>query len=151
MNTKINCIYSEYKKKVDHIVKAAERDHYNNILLTHKNNLNKTWKIIKEVINKNKRPRIQDSFVLNGHTITSKVDISEKCNDFFVNIGPTLKNRIPSCTGKVSDYIKRVQNSIFLRPVTETEIGKIVKNIKDGSPGWDEISPTVFKLCLSHM
>ena len=113
--------------------------------------MKKTWKIIKEVINKNKRPRIQDSFISNGAIITSNVDISEKFNDFFVNIGPTLKNKIPVCTEKISDYIKRVPNSIFLQPVSEDEIGKIVKNIKDGSPGWDEISPAVFKLCLSHI
>ena len=49
--------------------------------------------------------------------------ISEKFNDFFVNIGPTLAKRIPIIDKSPLSYMQfSINESIFLAPVTPTEI-----------------------------
>ena len=54
------------------------------------------WKIIKGVINRNRKVKVNERFKLNDGSVTtdSKV-ISNKFNEFFVNVGPTLANKIP--------------------------------------------------------
>ena len=56
--------------------------------------------------------------------------IAENFNNFFINIGPTLSKKIPFTEGDITDYLHRVHNSIFLNPVDEQEVVKIVKGLK---------------------
>ena len=42
----------------------------------------------------------------------------------------------------------RVINSLFLEPVTESEVIKLVSSLKSSSPGYDNLSSSILKLCL---
>ena len=45
-----------------------------------------------------------------------------------------------------SDYRKHdIVNKMYLDPVTENEIDKIILNFRESSAGWDELKPTVIK------
>ena len=45
-----------------------------------------------------------------------------------------------------SDYLKHdIVNKMYLDPVTENEIDKIILNFRESSAGWDELKPTVIK------
>ena len=73
----------------------AEKQHYHDLLIKHKDNIRKSWSVIKKIIQKNKKSLCQTKFQLPDGTITDdKGLISAKFNDFFVNIGPTLANKI---------------------------------------------------------
>jgi hypothetical protein len=48
-------IYKKHKNKLNHLLKISERNHYQSMFQSNKNNLRKTWSIIKEVINKNRK------------------------------------------------------------------------------------------------
>ena len=88
--------YKKYHNKLTHVLKCAERKYYADILEKNTSNLKQTWVILKSIINKNKSSRIQEKFKLNdGSTTTEKSVISEKFNDFFINIGPSLARKIP--------------------------------------------------------
>ena len=41
-----------------------------------------------------------------------------------------------------------IENSMFLPYIDETEISTIIKNIKNSSPGWDNIPPVLLKSCI---
>ena len=64
--------------------------------------------------------------------IDNTIDIGNGFNNFFVNVGPTLAKKIkPSEKGSIHDYLdQRNVNSMFLNPVTEEEVYKIVKLFK---------------------
>ena len=93
LNTTANEVtYKRYRNKLNHIVKYAERKHFQDILKQNKHNLKKTWQIFKNIINKSKTCQVNPKFKLNdGSCITDKVTISSKFNDFFVNIGRLKK------------------------------------------------------------
>ena len=46
--------YKQYKNKLSNLLNVAENNHYTNLLEEYKNNLQNSWRILKEVINKGK-------------------------------------------------------------------------------------------------
>ena len=65
---------------------------------------------------------------------------------FFVNIGPTLAKKIPKVDKLPSSFMKtRINDSMYVNEVTHDELKSIIKNLKESSPGWDEISARVIK------
>ena len=45
-------LYKQYRNKLNKILTNAERAHYNELFKKHKDNLQKTWRILKQIINK---------------------------------------------------------------------------------------------------
>ena len=107
--------YKIYKRNLTKLLNTAEKLHIQNLLEKNKSNLGKTWKIIKGIVNKGQTKHAQQSFLHNGEVITDKKLIAENFNNFFINIGPTLSKNIPFTEGNVTDYLTRVENSIFLK------------------------------------
>ena len=139
-------LYKQFRNKLNILMRKVEREYYDKELLIHKNNLRKSWEIIKEVINKKKKVDLPDKFNIEDVMVTDKLEIALNFNNFYVNIGKKLSNDIPTNSGDPLLYIKtQVPDSIFLESVDESEIISICKNMKDCSSGWDQILPRVVK------
>ena len=101
LSKKIKCLrneinYKEYRNKLKKVLKAAEKKHHCDILIQNKTNSKKMWNVIKNVINRNKKTKLQSKFKLSDGTVTTDLKlVTEKFNDFFVNVGPTLARKIP--------------------------------------------------------
>ena len=77
--------YKTYRNKLNHILQKAEKHHFNGLLDVNKNDLKKTWQIMKDIVNKNKKKKIQTKFkVENGGLKKHSLLISNKFNDFFL-------------------------------------------------------------------
>ena len=127
-------------------MRKVEREYYDKELLMHKNNLRKSWEIIKDVINKKKKVDLPDKFNIEDVMVTDKLEIAFNLKKNYVNIGKNLSNDIPTNSGDPLSYIKtQVPDSIFLESVDESEIISICKNMKDCSSGWDQTIPRVVK------
>ena len=91
-----------------------------------------TWKIIKGVINRNRTIKVNEQFKLNDGSVTTdpKV-ISNKFHDFFVNVGPSLANKIPHQDTPPEQYLwNRALYNFYLEPVTENEIIRLMQSLK---------------------
>ena len=143
--------YTEYKRILQKSLRQAEKDYYEKIFAENKSNLVKSWKIIKNVINKKSTTNRPCKFIINNKEIDDKSVIADKFNDFYVNLGPTLAKKLPTSTIDPISYIKNgINKTIFLRPVNEHEVLKILKNMKKSSSGWDELSPHIVKMTYSY-
>ena len=110
--------------------------------------MRKSWAIIKSVIGKYKQKNIQKIFKLNdGNTTDNCKIISDKFNDFFINVGPNLAKNIPKMN-KTPLYCmnNRLLESMFVEYVSSDEINKIINNLKNSACGWDELSVKFLKL-----
>ena len=87
--------YKAYRNKLNHLLRSAERKHYQDLLNEHRCNIKKSWQIIKTVINKRKHNAVCTKFKCNDITITDGKDIANRFNNFFVNIGASLAKNIP--------------------------------------------------------
>ena len=139
-------IYTRFRNKINGLLVKAEKEHYSFLMEKHKNNLKKSWNIIKEVINKNKSNTKFSRFLIDGQVTTDKNSISNGFNSFFTNVGPSLANKIPSDSRSPSAFLKNpVSNCMYMDNVLEEEVANVIKNLKEGSCGWDDISASVVK------
>ena len=133
--------YTQYKNKLTTILRKTEKDYYKCLLETNKNNLKKTWSIIRSVINNCKPSKLNESFLYNNSIITDKNEVSNKFNDYFVNVGKTLAAQIPKSGPSFHKYLPEANKEcIFLIPTDEREIRNIILNVRNSAPGYDGIS-----------
>lgn len=85
----IHC-YKMYKNKLRKLLRAAEKQYFHDLLETNRNNLKRSWSIIKSVINKKHTGMKSQEFSINGETCSNQQKIANAFNQFFVNIGKNL-------------------------------------------------------------
>ena len=122
--------------------------YYNKEFNEHKGNLRYSWKLINEVINKGTfKTELPDHFNENDRLITNRSEISNKFNEYFINIGPKLADKIQGNKINFITFLgERSVNSIFLDAVTEKEVENEINNLNGNkSCGHDEIPPNLVK------
>ena len=77
----------------------------------------------------------------------------QKCmyKKIFVNVGSTLASAITPANKNPSDYMTNNKAIFVVSSVTETEIGKIIDNLKESSSGWDELKPQIMKFIKQNI
>ena len=145
-------IYKAYKNKLNSLIRRLDIQYYKNLIEMNKNNIRKSWQVIKEIINKNKTSNQQTAFKVNDRLTEDKDKIANGFNKFFVEIGPTLEKNCPTSEESPITWMKdRYNNSFFVVPTNETEIHNIIKNLKDCSTGWDGINLSSLTLAWSSI
>ena len=92
-------LYKQFRNKLNMLMHRVEREYYDKELLIHKNNLRKSWEIIKDVINIKKKIDLPDKFNIDDDMVTDKLEIALNFNNFYVNIGKNLSSDIPTNSG----------------------------------------------------
>ena len=132
--------YKVYKSNLQNLMKVAEKKHYQDMFTRYKSDMKKSGNVMKSIINRNKVLIYQTKFTYNVSEISEGYDISNKFNDLFINNGPTLANAIPHTSKSPLNYLGcSVSETIFLSPVTENEIGKLLLFLKNTATGHDDI------------
>ena len=100
-----------------------EREYLDKLLKDNQSNLRNTWKILKNVINKKSSKVAGSRFLINGQTITDSKKISDAFNSFFVNIGPSLADKIKPMNITHSHFLNtRNPIKMHLQPVILEEL-----------------------------
>jgi hypothetical protein len=146
-------LYKQYRNKLNHLLRSSERQYYDNLLKSNKHNMKKTWNVLKEIINKKSVSPIQDCFIVNNKEIKDPILIANHFNKYFTNIGSNLAKSIPNNSNSPLLYMNESNpNSIFIRPVIETEVLSIIKKLKKAAAGWDGISTDIVcQLCKTFI
>jgi len=87
--------------------------------------MRKVWQTINKIIAKSAyTPKIAE-IDLNGHNCNDPKAIADSFNHYFSNLGPSLARDINQGNVRPKDYLQnRITQSLFLNPVTPTEIKK---------------------------
>ena len=90
---------------------------------------------------------LSDHFKVNETMTSDPVEISNKFNEYFINVGPKLAERIQNNNVNFTTFLgERSVNSIFLDAVTEKEVEIEISNLSGNkSCGHDEIPPKLVK------
>ena len=123
--------YKNYKNRLNHIIKVAKKSHYEEQFIKYKQNSRMLWKKINELLNKPKKnTNISKTFVdASSNFIEDPKVIANKFNEYFINIGPNLANKI-QC--KENDSFEKYltgsyHSSMFFDPITENELASELK------------------------
>ena len=141
----------DYKQKRNQTIsdlRNAEISYYSNQLEVNKNDMGKSWKVLKSIIGKgNNNMKRKMRFNINGTIVTDCQTIANGFNDFFVSIGTELANHITSNVNALT-YVQNVANSIVIPFITSLEIRTVILKLNNSSSGWDEIPPFLAKDCV---
>ena len=121
-------------KEVRKLKREAKATYYNLQFSKYRNDIRKTWENIADVINKSKiQKQFPIYFNVNETKITNKKEIATQFNNFFINIGPHLANKL-NTNGKPSfkSYLKKRTNDTNFQftPVSENYTKHIINNLK---------------------
>ena len=124
--------FKKYCIILDKVKKMAKESYFNLELELNKNNLKKTWEILRQAIHKqNNRPTIPDTFIINGKSNSNISEIAEEFNNFFVNMGEQTAKNLPQPTNSFSDYLNgSYAANLFMFPTCEAEILHTTTNMK---------------------
>ena len=138
--------YKKYRNWLNKILSNAQRAYYEKILDENKGNLRKSWQILKDIINRKRQSKTATRFLVNNCITTDKDKIAQGFNNFYINVGPNLASKIPKDNRSPTVYIKqKITEAMLVTPVNNDEVEEIIKSLKDGSAGWDEISSHIVK------
>ena len=140
--------YKTCRNKFNNMKRIAKKSYYKSKFQESQGNIRQTWKLINEITNKNKpSSELPDNFMKDDNIITDPNEIANNFNDYFVNVGPKLADKIPPSNVNFSSYLPASnQDSIFLDPITENEVKIEIDQLNvNKSGGYDEMSPTVIK------
>ena len=120
--------------------KNAKKNCYRDKIKLFENDIRNTGKIMKEIIGKKKR----NNETLPKHLIVDKTEMhdarsfAETFNEFLVNIGTNLANKIPQCHLTFKPYLPVVNITLNDTELSEDEFEKEFKSLKNNkAPGHD--------------
>ena len=137
--------------KTNSNIKGSRKKYFQYLFWKYKDNTKTSLGIIKRLINRNQKQSYQTKFKLaDGQIINGKFAIAKHFNHFFfTDIGPNLAKGIPKVDIDPLSYMgEAMKDTLFLSPVTETEINKIIKAFKDSATGHGDNSAQFLKLSV---
>ena len=106
--------YKKRKNEVLSLFKNTKIMYFSNQLEIYKNDLNKTWKILRIILRKDRNPSAKNpTFKLDGKIISDRPAIANGFNTYSVSIGPKLASKISSNVNPIL-YVQSVNNSIII-------------------------------------
>ena len=112
-------------------------------------NIKNIWSGIREIVNiRNSKTYKISQLKVGGKLIINTKEISNKLNEYFVNVGPTTEDSIPK-TQNVSPlkFMKeRRLNEFLIAHVSQEEVLDIIKSLENKTTGPASISIKLLKL-----
>ena len=108
-----------------------------------------TWKILKEVINKDQKRAEINEINVDGQTVTDKKTISETLNQHFVSIGERLAGEILDPFLTSSEYLSKTGNlesKLSSKTIQPKHVFATISKLKNGkATGLNMIPNTILK------
>ena len=130
-------------------IRQAKILYYQHQFDQYKNNIKKTWGVIKELVNRTSMKNILPQyFIVDREVLTDKHVIANRLNTFFTNIGPKLASQI--VTDGNSSYedflINPTLHEFNLNQIGEEDVVNVIDKLPSKtSSGLDGISTNLLK------
>ena len=138
------------KKIVLKGIEWAKRDYFDRVFLAYKCDMKRTWQVISETLNRNKRKHDMPSlFTHEGRDLVDSTEIANAFNTYFANIGKNLSSQIDQ-NNVIADYKQYLtsptRETLKFECITKDYTIKAIDNLENkNSSGHDGISNTLLK------
>ena len=149
LKQRIHIRYKTIRNEIVSAIRQSKKEHFQNFFSSHSNNLRKTWRGIKSIININKKGKgSPESLLVNDDLITDPAAVANEFNSYFSNVARKLQNSIYSQGKFFKDYlVNPSEKSFFIIPTNKVEIIEIINdNIKNKASGPNSIHNLIFHL-----
>ena len=123
--------FKKYRNLIITLQRKSKGNYFLEYFSKYQNNMKKTWDGIRNVLNVSKKKSTMINQLLHKNKIlTSNKEKSNALNEFFVNIGSTIEEKIPHGKKHFSHYLNSPNfNSIFLKKCELSEIVSVISNL----------------------
>ena len=124
--------YKVCKSMFQSIRHKSKKSYYSQKIIEYKDNTKKTWNVMKELIGKTRKsePHLPGKLLINEQEVSGKVEIANKFNAFFANIGAELAKNIPNVSRPFESYIKKVDTTMPTDSLTINEVKEAFFHLK---------------------
>jgi len=146
--------FKKFNNMFNKLKRAMKIKYFRDSLEENKNNIKKTWVILKQAIGKiNNKSSLPLSFLINDIPVTDKLQAAEGFNSYFSQIGIQTSHSVPPSNKSFRDYMPRpVRNSMFIEPVLPSDVLSITNKLKPKlSYGHDDISTKLLKQTIDNI
>ena len=120
-------------------IKEAKRIYFVRTFERFKYDIKQTWSTINETLHRKKKKSLSSVFSHNGKLLRDSVEIANSFNQYFIDIGPSLANRIDS-NRHFRDYLRTPSvNQLTLRSIDENRISQVIEHLKIKSSSGIEV------------
>ena len=147
---KVKFNFKGYEKIVLKGIERAKRDYFDRVFLAYKCDMKRTWQVISETLNRNKRKHDMPSlFTHEGRDLVDSTEIANAFNAYFANIGKNLSSQIDQ-NNVIADYKQYLtsptRETLKFECITKDYTIKAIDNLENkNSSGHDGISNTLLK------
>ena len=148
--------HKEFKNELDKDIRKSRIQYHNEFIKDNINNSKKLWEHLNYTIKGNTR-NTENTFKelkIGDIKYTNTDEIANKMNEFFLDIGNQIAQKIPHNQQEFNDYEEQIKqhNTYFtLRQITPQELLKINKTLKPKtSSGPDNIPSKIIKLSIEE-
>ena len=131
-------------------IERAKKEYFDRVFVAHKCDMKKTWLVISETLNRNKKKHEMPSlFTHEGRDLADSTEIANAFNTYFANIGKNLSSQIDQNIDD-ADYkqylTSHTAENLRFKCITEDYTIKVIDNIENkNSSGHDGISNKLLK------
>ena len=120
----LHTAYKIIRNQIITLIRRSRNSYYASYFEDNKTNAKKTWEGIRNVINVSKKNRTMPAkLVSNNAEIVDNKKMAGAYNEFFVNIGNMVEQKIPVSEKHFSSYLSTsASNSVFLKSVDNKEV-----------------------------
>lgn len=144
--------YKNYIKTLDKVIKDAKIKYNKKNIEEKKNDPKKLWAYVNSKIGKKKVQTdntIKQLKLDDNTTIDNEIEIANKLNEFYCNLGKKLSDKISMPTHRNIELPIRNPKTMFLHPTNENEISNIIREQKLKKGGVDKIDAKTLKTIVT--
>lgn len=138
--------YKNYRNNLNKLITKTKNDYYKQKINENIQDVGKIYKIVSDVTNQNnQKESVIEKIKSGGKTIVNEKEMSNFCNDYFINIGINMLNTIKDTKEQINIQYNSL-SSMYLKPVENDEILEHIHSLKNKcASGYDHISTKTIK------
>ena len=134
--------------KVTYMLRKLRSNYYSKQIEENSGNMKRTWKILKQAMNKESKTVTIDKIVSDNHEITDKALISEAFNEHFSSVAERLADSIDPCDSNPKEL--GIQSPLYrfkLRHIPPNKVFNALNKLKNGkATGMHNLPNRILKL-----
>ena len=151
--SKINL--TTYNRILRQSIRSAKKIYYEKCFNKYKNDMKNTWATISSILQRTKNKRSFPNYFKDDNAIiTEKLDIANRFNVFFKDIGQSLARTLNTPNSRsYKDYLgNQIHSRFTFKHVDQNEIEKIIDGFTPKtSTGYDNLSMNLIKLLKTEI
>ena len=155
--------FKTYVNLLNTLLRRVKREYYIKKFENVNNNTKNTWKLINNILGRNKRSEIKEIMV-DGNIISEDSQLAERFASFFASLPIITQSKLHRPIENFDDIISTNTSSIYLAPTSTLEISQIIKSLNSKSskndipmkiiklmnPSIAQVLATLFNLCIQQ-